>query len=81
MKKILVRLKMTKNKIYISWEEFEKMSRDLAKEIQQSPDKFEGIYGIPRGGMPLAVYLSHYLGLPLIESVENTVLPLPPIIL
>ena len=33
--------------------------------------KFEGVYGIPRGGLCLAVALSHSLGLPLLDKPKN----------
>ena len=33
--------------------------------------KFEGVYGFPRGGLCLAVALSHSLGLPLLEKPKN----------
>ena len=33
--------------------------------------KFEGVYGFPRGGLCLAVALSHSLGLPLLDKPKN----------
>lgn len=33
--------------------------------------KFEGVYGFPRGGLCLAVALSHSLELPLLEEPKN----------
>lgn len=53
------------NKIYITWSEFGAMVRELAKQIKKRRIRFNGIYGIPRGGLPIAIYLSHYLKLPL----------------
>lgn len=61
---------MTKNKIYISWKEFEEMAQQLAKNIKENNNNLKSIYGIPRGGLPLAVYLSHHLDLPLISNNE-----------
>ena len=53
-------------KISISWDEVDKMIDKLAKEIKKSKIRFDGIYGIPRGGLPLAVFLSHKLNLPVL---------------
>lgn len=51
------------NKIYIDWEDFGLLIDQLAKKIK---GKFDGIYGIPRGGLMIAVPLSHKLKLPLL---------------
>src|SRR3989344_5544025 len=51
-----------KNKIILDWSEFDK----LTEQIIKSGAKFDGIYGVPRGGLVLAVYLSHKLNIPLI---------------
>lgn len=40
----------------------------LEKKILQSNTKYENIYGIPRGGLIVAVCMSHRLKLPLITS-------------
>jgi len=53
-------------KVYLSWEEFDNMTGKLAKKIIETERQFDGIYGIPRGGLPIAVYLSHKLDLPLL---------------
>ena len=53
------------NKIYIDWENFGIMMDELYEIIKISNIKFDGIYGIPRGGLPIAVALSHKLNLPL----------------
>jgi hypoxanthine phosphoribosyltransferase len=56
-----------KNKIYVSWIDCEDMAKQLAEQIKNSGKIFKAVYGIPRGGLPLAVYLSHNLGLPLVN--------------
>jgi hypoxanthine phosphoribosyltransferase len=63
-----------KNKIYVSWLEFEDMAKQLAKQIKNSGKNFNAVYGVPRGGLPLAVYLSHNLGLPLVNMPSLGVL-------
>ena len=41
----------------------------LDKMVQAlKKDKFVGVYGVPRGGLPIAVYISHHLNIPLLDS-------------
>lgn len=49
----------------IDWDLFDSDVRELAQKIQQWPNfmELEHIMGIPRGGMIIAVHLSHLLGL------------------
>ncbi len=51
-----------------SWQYIEKAVNDLYLKIDK--DKYVGIYGIPRGGLILAVMLSHKLNLPILTH-EN----------
>lgn len=44
-----------------TWEQFDKACYALARQIQVSPIAFYGIYGIPRGGLMVAIRLSHLL--------------------
>jgi len=61
------------NKIIISWDKVGQMIDELAEEIKKSQIKFDGVFGIPRGGLPLAVILSHQLEIPvLLYPTENT---------
>jgi len=60
------------NKIVIGWEEFGEMADKLAEQIKGD---FDGIYAMPRGGLPLAVTLSHRLKLPLLmEPTKETLI-------
>lgn len=43
----------------------------LAKDIKKSGEKFDFIYGIPRGGWVVAVALSHRLGIPVAKFRVN----------
>src|SRR3990170_5266830 len=52
--------------IYMSWEEFERAIHVLANEIKKSGLHFSTIYGIPRGGLMVALRLSHLLNIQLI---------------
>ena len=52
--------------LVISWPEFIDDSRRLAALLRPHVgDSFDAVYGIPRGGLVLATYLSHTLNLPL----------------
>jgi hypoxanthine phosphoribosyltransferase len=60
-------------KVIISWDKATKMIEKLAKQIKKSKTKFDGVYGIPRGGLPLAVMMSHQLNIPvLLYPTKNT---------
>ena len=52
-------------KIRISYNEFEKMTNDLAIKILKSGFSPDYIVGINRGGLPIAVALSHILEVPM----------------
>ena len=51
---------------YISWSEFDKSVNYIAEQCKLW--KLSGIYGVPRGGLCLAVALSHKLDIQLIEK-------------
>ena len=51
---------------YFSWAEFDKSVDYIAKQCKFC--KFSGVYGVPRGGLCLAVALSHKLNIQLIEK-------------
>lgn len=53
---------------YYSWRQFEKDVLIIAGKIIKTGKKFDGIYGPPRGGLPLAVKLSHLLNLPFLKK-------------
>ncbi len=54
---------MADTKYFYTWQECD---ADIAKIAEWAKDKnFTGIYGIPRGGLGVAVMLSHFLGLPM----------------
>ncbi len=58
-------------KIKKNWQEFDEVMDELAFKIFQEErnrkQKFLGIYPIPRGGMVMAVALSHRLGIPIVH--------------
>lgn len=55
-----------KNKVIVTWEHAKEMVEKLNSQIQESGIKFDGVFGIPRGGLPLAVMLSYRLEIPLL---------------
>tara|TARA_A100001388_G_scaffold219449_1_gene170105 strand:+ start:83 stop:478 length:396 start_codon:yes stop_codon:yes gene_type:complete len=58
---------------YFTWEEFDKSVNYIANECGSK--EFSGIYGVPRGGLCLAVALSHKLKIKLIsEPIKNSLI-------
>ena len=58
---------------YFTWEEFDKSVEYIAKKCKFL--EISGIYGIPRGGLCLAVALSHKLKINLIsEPIKNSLI-------
>ena len=58
---------------YFTWTEFDKSVEHIANKCKLF--KFSGIYGIPRGGICLAVALSHKLNLNLIyEPIKDSLI-------
>ena len=58
---------------YFTWREFDKSVEYIANKCKIL--KFSGIYGVPRGGLCLAVALSHKLKINLIsEPTQNSLI-------
>ena len=62
------------DKIEENWEQFYQTVIDQASIIKNTGKKFDGIYGIPRGGLIVAVCFSHILELPLITDIKEATL-------
>jgi hypoxanthine phosphoribosyltransferase len=66
----------------ISYAKYEKIIEKLVnktklfiKKENKKGKVFSGIYGLPRGGLPIAVHLSHHLKLPLLlEAKEGCII-------
>ena len=56
--------------IIINWNEFKKQCSDLAKSIVKAGKAYSGIYGVPRGGVFVAMELSLLLKLPLKDEPD-----------
>ena len=60
-------------KSYFTWSEFDKSVEQIAYKCKFR--EFSGIYGIPRGGLCLAVELSHKLKIELISKpIKNSLI-------
>ena len=58
---------------YFTWEDFDKSVEHIANKCKLL--EFSGIYGVPRGGLCLAVALSHKLKINLIsEPIKNSLI-------
>ena len=58
---------------YFTWNEFDKSVEHIASKCKFL--EFSGIYGVPRGGLCLAVALSHKLKINLIsEPIKNSLI-------
>ena len=58
---------------HFTWNEFDKSVEHIANKCKVL--KFSGIYGVPRGGLCLAVALSHKLKIDLIsEPIKNSLI-------
>ena len=56
-------------KIFYNWEDIEGRVNDLCQRLKH--ESFEAVYGVPRGGLIIAVLVSHILGIPLITSLRD----------
>ncbi len=54
-----------------TWADFDSAIKVLAKKVISSDLVLTSIYGIPRGGLVVAVALSHSLGLPVLVNRER----------
>ena len=58
---------------YFTWSEFDECVEHISKKCEFL--EFSGIYGVPRGGLCLAVALSHKLKIKLIsEPIKNSLI-------
>lgn len=56
-------------KDYVTWESVRAFIKELTTEYKNI--KFSGVYGLPRGGLILAVMLSHSLHIPLLAAPDK----------
>jgi hypoxanthine phosphoribosyltransferase len=56
-------------KVLVSYNEFSNMMGELVEILKE--EKFSAVHGLPRGGLSLAVHLSHFLEIPMIINVTR----------
>ncbi len=59
------------NKVFISWKEYEEHIDSIVNWVKSSRLHIGAVYGLPRGGLPIAVSLSHRLHLPLLMNYDD----------
>jgi len=57
------------SKVFYDWEYIEMSVSELSYKVKD--ESFEAIYGIPRGGLIIAIMMSHKLDIPLITSLKG----------
>lgn len=55
-------------KEYVSWADVDKWVNDLVTYCKNQELTFDGVYGLPRGGLVFAVMLSHRMHIPLLSA-------------
>jgi len=55
-------------KKFITAQYIKVLTTKLSKRIQKSKKQYNSIFGVPRGGLVVAVYLSHRLNLPIVDK-------------
>ena len=58
-------------KIKVTYSEFEEMMKELVTVLYPNRHEYACVHGLPRGGLSIAVHLSHYLQLPLMMNVTQ----------
>ncbi len=59
------------NKIYVKWEDIEEYLDCVIEEINLRGIKPTGVYGLPRGGLIFATWLSYKLDIPLLMHAAD----------
>jgi len=55
----------------MTWEDFSEAINYLARKIKSCHLEFKAVYGIPRGGLVVAVALSHRLNIPVSFDIDS----------
>ncbi len=58
-------------KFYVTWEEIDELVDLLAKQITNSTNQIDYIFGLQRGGLIPAVMLSHKLSIPMTQELTR----------
>ncbi len=58
-------------KEFISWDLIDECVTEIEFHLKDTGKEFKGVYGIPRGGVILAIMLSHKLDIQYIDKIDN----------
>ena len=63
--------------VKFSWMDFDCAVKQIVWQLEAGGklDEFDSIWGVPRGGLVLAVALSHRLDKPLVSDIDQLVVP------
>lgn len=62
-------------KVYVTWEEINSYLNAVIEDIKKKNLKPSGVYGLPRGGLVFATWLSYKLNIPLLlNAAENCII-------
>jgi len=56
-------------KIGLTYQDYSNLMEEALLQLSKHSFDIDGIYGLPRGGLPIATHLSHHLNLPLILNL------------
>ena len=62
---------METKKIYITWNEIEEYLNAVIEDINKKGLKPSGVYGLPRGGLIYAIWLSYKLDIPVLTHAAK----------
>lgn len=58
-------------KVLIDYTKYGILIDNLISKINFLDIKFDAVHGLPRGGLPIAVHVSHHLDIPLVISINQ----------
>ncbi len=58
-------------KVQITYEHFGYLLDKMVEDLKKREIIYDAVHGLPRGGLPIAVHLSHFLNLPLINNITQ----------
>lgn len=62
-------------KVQITYDQFGEMMNQMVNDLKNNG--YAAVHGLPRGGLSIAVHLSHFLGLPLVMSINHFINEFP----
>lgn len=66
--------KIMDTKIKITYKELLEDAKHLAKIIKANSEQYDSVFGVPRGGVPIAIIVAEELSLPLVEEPTSKTL-------